>query len=169
MKEKTLFRLALISSLVGIFIILFLAETISPTHLMIGNITKDHLEQTINTAGVITSSKETPGLIIINLKDSTGEIIGIIFKDENFTIKRYLPVRVTAKVIEYENELELQIEQMIDISNQTQGIPEVDNLDQTLIEKNRINLDLNPSFKTILILLGLNVVLSTIYLVIKRK
>ena len=125
MKEKTLFKIALFSSLIGIFIILFLAENISPTQLTIGNITKEHLEQTIKTAGVIASSKETPGLIIINLRDSTGEIMGIIFKDENITIERYLPVEVIAKVIEYKDELELQIEQIMDVSNETKAPTEV--------------------------------------------
>ncbi|MBU1246282.1 MAG: hypothetical protein ABIJ20_03885 [Nanoarchaeota archaeon] len=112
MEEKTLFKTAILSALVGILIILFLAENIGPTQLTIGNITKDYLDQTIQTAGLITSSKETPGLYIINLRDSTGELPAIIFKDENITITRYLPVKVIAKVIEYENELELQIEQM---------------------------------------------------------
>ena len=117
MEEKVLFKLALVSSLAGILVILFLAETIAPSYLTIGNITEEYLEQTIQTAGLITSSKETPGLYIINLKDSTGEITAIIFKDENITISRYLPVKVTAEVIEYENEIELQIEQMEIINN----------------------------------------------------
>jgi len=120
MDEKTLFKIAIISALAGILIILFLAENIGPTQLSIGNITKEHLEQTIQTSGRITSSKETTGLYIINLKDSTGELPAIIFKDENITISRYLPVKVIAKVIEYENELELQIEQMT-VLNLTEG------------------------------------------------
>jgi len=118
MEESTLLKISLVSALVGIIIILFSAETITAPYLTIDNITKDHIDKTIRTGGLITSSKETPGLILINLKDSTGEITAIIFKDKNITISRYLPVEVTAKVVEYEDELELQIEEIKIISQE---------------------------------------------------
>ncbi|MBU3940343.1 MAG: hypothetical protein KKH88_00225 [Nanoarchaeota archaeon] len=158
MEEKTLFKIAILSALAGILIILFLAENIGPTQLTIGNITKDYLDQTIQTAGLITSSKETPGLYIINLRDSTGELPAIIFKDENITITRYLPVKVIAKVIEYENELELQIEQM-EITNKT--IPAKD------ISPNPIQLkEQKITFCNIMKIITLNLLLINIILII---
>ena len=167
MDEKTLFKIAITSALIGILIILFLAENIGPTQLTIGSITKEHLEQTIKTAGFITSSKETPGLYIINLKDSTGELPGIIFKDENITISRYLPVEVIAKVIEYENELELQIEQIIDVSNKTRLTA---NSSQNLVE---IKQQETPFYNAMMIitinLLLINIILIIVFLSAIKK
>lgn len=108
MKEKTLLRICLVCSLVGIFTILLISDRITLEYSDIANISKKDLEKRVKVNGTVTNSHETPGLIILNLKDDTGDITVIIFKEGNITLKENRALEIEGKVIEYKGKLEIQ-------------------------------------------------------------
>jgi len=108
MKDETLLKISLCCTLLGILVILFIVENSEIPESNIGNITKDNLEQTVSVSGQITRITETPGLLILNLKDNTGEITAIIFKEDNLTLQKNEIITIEGKIIEYNGELEIQ-------------------------------------------------------------
>jgi RecJ-like exonuclease len=108
MKDETLLKISLCCSLVGILIILFIVENSEIPESNIANITKENLEQTVSISGQITRITETPGLLILNLKDGTGEITAIIFKEDNLTLQKNQIITIEGKIIEYDGKLEIQ-------------------------------------------------------------
>ena len=112
MEDETLFRLALIVSMTGILLLFIISDTIKINKYNIKELTKDEIEKTVIIRGEITRITETPGLIILNLQDSTGEITGIMFKDETVNISIGSNVEVQGKVREYKKRLEIEVEQL---------------------------------------------------------
>ncbi|MBI2667308.1 exodeoxyribonuclease VII large subunit [Candidatus Woesearchaeota archaeon] len=110
MEESTIFKLALLSSLVGIFIILLVAENLEVKLYNISSITNDNLDEKVKVNGEIISIRETPGLIIMDLKDETGVIKVILFKEGEVNINRNDKVEIIGKVIKYRNYLEIETE-----------------------------------------------------------
>lgn len=54
------------------------------------------------------SLKETPGLYIINLKDSTGEIPIIVFKEDDLNLTKNQLIEVQGIIVEYKDNPEVQ-------------------------------------------------------------
>jgi len=107
MKESTLLKIALIGALVGIFIILFISEKIDLSESNIANITKSNLDQKVKIRGLVTKSYETPGLLILSIKDNTGTISVVVFKEENLTIDKNHVVEIYGTVTEYKEQIEI--------------------------------------------------------------
>ena len=74
MKEKTLLKIALICGLTGIFLILFISERTDLSSSNIGEITLDKINEELKIRGEIYSITNTPGLVIISIRDLTGNI-----------------------------------------------------------------------------------------------
>ncbi len=109
MNNKNLINIALICSLLGIFIILLIVENADLPTTKIKNVTKEQLETKIKISGNITSIKETPGLLILQIQDSTGKIDAIIFKDQDTNITKDIPVEIEGKVQEYKEYLQIVV------------------------------------------------------------
>jgi len=86
MKEENLLKISLICSLFGILIILFIAENTNLPNSNIANLTKNQIDTKVSVSGSVNYITETPGLIILNVGDNTGNITVIIFKEDNLTI-----------------------------------------------------------------------------------
>jgi len=112
MEEKNLLKLSLIVSLTGLLILIVVIENIEIKEYQIKELTKKDLNKDVKLSGIITRVTETPGLIIFNLKDDTGEITGIIFKEESINLTKNQKVEVQGKIIEYKDELEIQVDQL---------------------------------------------------------
>lgn len=110
MEESTIFKIALLFSLIGIFIILIVAETLEVKLYKISSITNENLDEKVKVIGKVTSIRETPGLIIIDLKDETGIIKVIVFKEDEININKDDNLEVIGKVIKYRNYLEIETE-----------------------------------------------------------
>lgn len=115
MEEKNLLKLALVVSLTGILILIFIIDTIEIKDYKIKDLTKKDLNKDVNLKGTITRITETPGLYIFNLDDQTGEITGIIFKEEQLNLTVNQKIEVQGTIIEYKNKLELEVDQLISI------------------------------------------------------
>ena len=67
----------------------------------------------VKIKGTITRVTETPGLIIFNINDKTGEITGIVFKDENqINLTKNLDVEITGKIQTYKDKLEIEVDEL---------------------------------------------------------
>lgn len=108
MKDEKLLKISFCCSLLGILIILFITENLEVPESNIVNITKENLDETLSVSGKISYITETPGLLIINLQDNTGNITAIIFKEENISLEKNQIVTIEGKVIEYKGQLEIQ-------------------------------------------------------------
>lgn len=107
MKDSTLLKLSIVCSLIGIFILLIISEKIDISKSNISAINKNTIDKKVKIKGYITSITETPGLYIMNIKDETGEITAIVFKEEPLDIKKGSIVEVEGKVLEYNDKLEI--------------------------------------------------------------
>ncbi|MBL7147824.1 MAG: OB-fold nucleic acid binding domain-containing protein [Nanoarchaeota archaeon] len=112
MKESDLFKIALVCSLVGIFLILFIVQKYEVPNYNIDKIDKSMLNEMVGVKGQINKITETPGLYIINLEDSTGEITVVVFKEEELDILEGNFIEIEGEVAEYKNEVEIIAKQI---------------------------------------------------------
>lgn len=112
MDEKTLFKVSLIITLIGILILLAVSESIEVNESKISLISKKDIDKAVRLKGKITYIKETPGLFIFNLEDSSGKIKVIAFKQESFQLEKNSIVEIEGVVKEYNNELEVQADRI---------------------------------------------------------
>ena len=112
MKEKDLLKIALVCSLVGIFIILFIVQKYEVPSYSIEDIDKSMLNDMVSVKGQISRITETPGLYILDLEDSTGKITVVVFKEEDLDILEGNFIEIEGEVAEYKNEVEIIAKQI---------------------------------------------------------
>lgn len=114
MKESTLINIALNTSLIGILILIVIAENTSVDSSLIQNITKE--DEYVKVQGLITLSIETPGLYILEIEDKSGSIKVVAFKqDENITLEKNDIIEVEGLTTTYKGELEINADKIIKI------------------------------------------------------
>ena len=69
MQDKSLFKVSLIISVIGTFLILLISEYSEVKLSNIKDLGKDQLETRVKVEGTVISTRETPGLYIIKIKD----------------------------------------------------------------------------------------------------
>ena len=113
MNEKDLLKVSLIFSLIGILILFFLTYTLKVNLYEINSLSKDNLDDIVRVKGVVESFTETPGLYLVNLKDNTGKITVVVFKDEKLELQEGLEIEVIGQVVEYQNKLEIIAKEIV--------------------------------------------------------
>lgn len=113
MKEKDLLKVSLVFSLIGIFIIFMLTYTLEVDSYDIGSLSKDNLDENVKVKGFVSSFTETPGLYILTLKDDTGKIPVIIFKDEELGLYEGLELEIIGNVVEYQDKIEIILKEIV--------------------------------------------------------
>ncbi len=113
MKEKDLLKVSLVFSLIGILIIFFLTNTLEVKKYDIGSLSKDNLDDSVKVKGFVSSFIETPGLYIITLKDDTGKIPVIIFKDEELPLREGLELEIIGDIVEYQDKIEIILKEIV--------------------------------------------------------
>ena len=85
---KNIILISLIISLIGIFTLLILLNTLPPKQLKISEIQNKHLNQQVQIKGTLTSIKnyQESDFQILTIEDSTGEIQATLNKISNLTI-----------------------------------------------------------------------------------
>tara|TARA_Y100000310_G_C20402323_1_gene678015 strand:- start:311 stop:661 length:351 start_codon:yes stop_codon:yes gene_type:complete len=115
MKESTLINIALNTTLIGILILLTIAENTTVNSSLIQNITEE--DEYVNVQGLITSSIETPGLYILTIEDNSGKIKVVAFKrDENITLQKNNIIQVEGTTTYYKEELEIIADKITKLS-----------------------------------------------------
>lgn len=108
MKESTLLKVSLACSLVGILIIIILSEKMAVPELDIGSISDSLVDKQVKIKGEIIGIRENPGIVILNIKDRSGSIKTVAFKEDGLNLNRGNLVEVTGKVKKFEEEVELE-------------------------------------------------------------
>lgn len=113
MKENQLLKVSLVFSLIGIFIIFILTFTLEVEKYDIGSLSKDNLDENVKVKGVIEKFGESPGLYFITLKDDTGSIPVVIFKNEKLELQEGLELEIIGDVVEYQGKIEIIAKEIV--------------------------------------------------------
>lgn len=108
MNEKTLLIVSLIGALIGLLILFYISEKIELPVLEISSITRSQLDQNVKVQGYVTYFKETKGLYLFEVKDSTGKIQAILFKDQPISLAKNDFIELEGSITEYKGKLEIQ-------------------------------------------------------------
>lgn len=103
---RLLLALSFICSLIGLFLIILLANHLEPTLITIKSIDENNLDNFVKIQGTITEIKETEGLSIFTIKDETKSIKIVSY--EKPLLMRNQEIEVVGKVVEYQGALELE-------------------------------------------------------------
>jgi len=110
MQEKNLLRVAILCSIIGIFVLIIISNSIELKKLTIGEITNKHIGQAIKTEGKIFSIITAEDFTILEIKDKTGKIKIMVF--ENITLKQNQEILIEGKVKEYKDEFEIEADKI---------------------------------------------------------
>ena len=108
MKEKTLLKIALICSLVGIAALFLISENIEVTQKGIEKITFDDIEKNVKVKGIVKDLFENEKVMILDVEQPS-EITIVLFKrkNESIGIGKGNLIEVIGKVDKYEGKLEI--------------------------------------------------------------
>ncbi len=101
-------KYALVTALIGIFLLIFLAEKIEPREIKIADINDFMIDEYVKITANVTASDKKETLTLITLQDETGSIKTVVYELVNFSGE----VEVTGKVVEYNGELEIQADKI---------------------------------------------------------
>ena len=118
LNDKIIFKVALITSLIGIIGMLVFASYIEPKEIQVKDITRNNIGETVAVTGVIESIKESSSgsSCFMELNDGTGKINLIIFESTLVELKdagndlgsfRNHKVKVIGSITEYKSSMEL--------------------------------------------------------------
>ena len=108
--KNNLFKFAFVISLLGIFILIVLSDKIEPELSLIEEINVKNIEEFVKIKGEIRNVKNVGNITLLDIKDETGEIKGIIYENED--INESKKVIITGKVIDFEGQLEIEVREI---------------------------------------------------------
>ena len=111
MQQKTLFKASLIFSLVGIFILLFLANSIEPKQTNIKEINNKMLNQKVKVSGTILNIQDKESFKILSISDSTGKIDVLCECKDN--LKENQKITVIGTIGEYGSYLQISADKIL--------------------------------------------------------
>jgi len=108
MQEKTLLKIALIISLLGLLVIYLISDNITIKEKNIEKITIENKDEFVKLRGIVSKVIDTEKVTIMEITQPQ-EITVVLFKNENKTmpIQQGNQVEVIGKVDEYEGKLEI--------------------------------------------------------------
>ena len=108
MKEKSLLKVALICSLLGLLILYLISGNIEIKEKDIEKITIDNKDEFVKLNGIVNNVIDTEKVTLIKILQPQ-EITVVLFKNENKTmpIRQGNEVEVIGKVDEYEGKMEI--------------------------------------------------------------
>ena len=115
LKNISLTKISFTISLLGIFFLLFLANTLHPKLTNISEISSKNLNQQIEIQGQITSIKnfEQYKFQLITIKDSSGKINAVVnYEKYPLNLTTNQEVILIGKVIQYNKEYQIQSEKI---------------------------------------------------------
>lgn len=108
MKEKTLLKIALICSLIGVVALYLISENMEINQKNIEKITFDDVDKNVKVKGVVRDLFENDKIMIITIEQPQDMKV-VLFKSKNESIGIFEgnEIEVIGKVDEYEGELEI--------------------------------------------------------------
>ena len=108
MKEKTLFKIALICSLVGIIALYFISEKISINEVSIDKINEIDVGKSVKITGRVEKVSDSGKVMFLEVGQEKIETIPVLlFKDSAVSLKKGDYVEITGTVENYEGEREV--------------------------------------------------------------
>lgn len=118
MEDQKIFRIALITSVIGLVGMLYFADAIEPREIKIKEINRGMIDQDVSLEGVVQNVKKssTSNTYFLELMDGTGKITVILFENaaldlqqQNLSISNLYGrrIRVTGKISEYKGQMEI--------------------------------------------------------------
>lgn len=114
MNDKKIFKMSLVTTIIGLLGIMILSGYVEPETLTIEKIDKSKIDNQVEVNATIISITQTKSNTkIIKLGDETGTINLVIFSsvDINYELRNNQNIRVIARVTQYNNDLELILEE----------------------------------------------------------
>ncbi len=109
--EKTILKISLIISILGILFLLFLSNFLVPRELDIKEINKNLINQKIKVHGTILKIQDKKTLKILSIGDSTGKI-NVLCECKN-NIKQNQSIVVIGKIQEYQQSLQISADKIM--------------------------------------------------------
>lgn len=120
MEDEFLFRIALITSIIGLVGMIFFANEITPREVKIKDMNRGMLDEDVTLEGVVENVKQSSkgNTYFLEVTDGTGRITMIIFEGTatnlqkgNISINSLYKrkVKFTGKITEYQGQLEVVI------------------------------------------------------------
>ena len=106
MEEKSLLRLALICSLVGIIALFFISENMEIKEKNIDEINKDNIGEDVRIKGIVSKSTDKGKIILLDVVQPETITI-VLFKDSDFNISTGTKVEITGEIDEFNGQLEI--------------------------------------------------------------
>ena len=107
MKEKVLLKIALVISLVGLFMLFMISSEITVEEKTIDKINKDNIDETVKLQGYVSSVKDTDSVLIFSVAQEN-EIDIVVFKNgEEISLNEGDYVEVEGTIEEYNGEMEI--------------------------------------------------------------
>lgn len=121
MEDHKIFKIALITSIIGLVGMLYFADVIEPRPVKIQEINRGMIDQDVSLEGVVQKVKKssTSNTYFLELMDGTGKITVLIFdttaqdlENKNLNISNLYGrrIRVMGKISEYKNQIEIILE-----------------------------------------------------------
>ncbi|WP_461436025.1 OB-fold nucleic acid binding domain-containing protein [Methanosphaera sp.] len=114
MNDKKMFKISLITTIIGLVGIMILSGYVNPETLTIDKIDKSKIDNQVEINATISSITQTKSNTkIIKLNDETGTINLVIFSgvEINHNLKINQEITVVARVTQYNGNLELILEE----------------------------------------------------------
>ena len=108
MKTKSLLKLALITALIGTFLVIILANNLEPSITKISAINERMIDEWIKIQGEVVDEMITNNLQILTIKDESASIRCVLREKTNSSFQNH-DVMILGKVSEYKKELEIEI------------------------------------------------------------
>ncbi len=106
MEEKSLLRLALICSLVGIIALFFISENMEISEKNIYEISKDNIGEDVRIKGIVSKSTDKGKIILLDIIQPE-TITVVLFKDSDFNISPGTKVEITGEIDEFNGKMEI--------------------------------------------------------------
>lgn len=103
---KFLLKLSLVCSLIGLALIIFLANHLEPEPISLVEIDERDLESNVKVQGKIINIFDYDNLVVFTIEDGDGKI-DIVFYN-NFPFQEQDRVEIIGKVIEYKGKIEIE-------------------------------------------------------------
>jgi RecJ-like exonuclease len=104
---KNFLKLSLICSLIGLFLIIFLANYLEPAIKNISEIDERNLDEVVKVQGEIANILIYDTLTVFTLDDEAGKIDCVFYDNLPFT--KGQRIEVIGKIVEYKGKIEIEV------------------------------------------------------------
>lgn len=111
MKEKTLLKISIAGSLLGLIILFLLASNITVDDKNIDKITTGEIDQSVKVKGIVTKVTDREKVMFLEISEKA-KVNALLFKKGNITIEKGDLVELNGKVDEYNGEPQLIINEI---------------------------------------------------------